>query len=84
MCMLGISSAERAIPSMISLQGFPHSDVTGIPPLNEGLLHSMRDSPSHEGILVSQSPSHCSLCHHGASLTEALSLGADVLSRSPP
>lgn len=38
----------------------------------------------YEGFPISLSPSHCSPCRRGASLTGAPSLGADVLSLSPP
>lgn len=37
----------------------------------------------YEGFPISLSPSHCSPCRRGASLTGAPSLGADVLSLSP-
>lgn len=77
-CMVGISSLSGPIPMGHQDKGIPsfwcHRDspiVWGIPPL-------------YEGFPISLSPSHCSPCRRGASLTGAPSLGADVLSLSPP
>lgn len=79
-CMLGISSLSGPIPYGTSGQGYPlflmsqgHRDS----PIVWGIL------PLYEGFPVSLSPSHCSPCRRGASLTGAPSLGADVLSLSP-
>lgn len=76
-CMVGISSLSGPIPMGHQDKGIPsfwcHRDspiVWGIPPL-------------YEGFPISLSPSHCSPCRRGASLTGAPSLGADVLSLSP-
>lgn len=60
---------DKGIPSFWCHRDSPI--VWGIPPL-------------YEGFPVSLSPSHCSPCRRGASLTGAPSLGADVLSLSLP
>lgn len=76
--MLGISFAERAYPLWDIKTGVSQFWCHKDSPIIWG-IHNL-----YEGFPVSPSPSHCSRCHHGASLTGAPSLGADVLSQSPP